>query len=83
MILTEQQEMDSFLEEGLATGCLRQSKSPLEAPVFFIKKKTELLCPTWKNHYPLPLINDSIHCLKGVCYFTKLNVHWGYNNVCI
>jgi hypothetical protein len=39
MTLTEQTEMDAFLEEALATGCIRQSKSPLGALVFFIKKK--------------------------------------------
>jgi hypothetical protein len=39
VILTEQMEMDTFLEEALATGHIRQSKSPLRAPVFFIKKK--------------------------------------------
>jgi hypothetical protein len=39
MTLTEQMEMDAFLEEVLATGHIRQSKSPLGAPVFFIKKK--------------------------------------------
>jgi hypothetical protein len=39
MTLTEQTEMDAFLEEALATGCIRQSKSPLGGPVFFIKKK--------------------------------------------
>jgi hypothetical protein len=39
MTLTEQTEMDTFLEEALATGHIRQSKSPLRAPVFFIKKK--------------------------------------------
>jgi hypothetical protein len=38
MTLTEQMEMDTVLEEALATGCIRQSKSPLRAPVFFIKK---------------------------------------------
>jgi hypothetical protein len=38
MTLTEQTEMDAFLEESLATGRIRQSKSPLRAPVFFIKK---------------------------------------------
>jgi hypothetical protein len=38
MTLTEQTEMDAFLEEVLATGCIRQSKSPLGVPVFFIKK---------------------------------------------
>jgi hypothetical protein len=44
MTLTEQTEMDTFLEEVLATGCIRQSKSPLRAPVFFIKKKDGKLC---------------------------------------
>jgi hypothetical protein len=39
MTLTEQMEMDTFLEEALATGHIRQSKSPLGAPVFFIKKE--------------------------------------------
>jgi hypothetical protein len=39
MTLTEQTEMDAFLEEALATGRIRQSKSPLGAPVFFIKRK--------------------------------------------
>jgi hypothetical protein len=36
MTLTEQTEMDAFLEEALATGHIRQSKSPLGASVFFI-----------------------------------------------
>jgi hypothetical protein len=39
MTLTEQTEMDTFPEEALATGRIRQSKSPLGALVFFIKKK--------------------------------------------
>jgi hypothetical protein len=93
MTLTEQTEMDTFLEEALATGHIRQSKSPLGAPVFFIKKKDGKLrfvqdyralnVITRKNRYSLPLIDDLIHWLKDVCYFTKLDIHWGYNNVCI
>jgi hypothetical protein len=93
MTLTEQTEMDAFLEEALATGCIRQSKSLLGALVFFIKKKDGKLrfvqeyralnAITRKNRYPLPLIDDLIHRLKDTCYFTKLDVCWGYNNVCI
>jgi hypothetical protein len=74
MTLTEQTEMDAFLEEALATGCIRQSKSPLGAPVFFIKKKDgkfrfvqdyrALNAITRKNWYLLPLIDDLIHWLK-------------------
>jgi hypothetical protein len=91
MTLTEQTEMDMFLEEALATGCIRQSKSPLGALVFFIKKKDGKLhfvqdyralnVITRKNRYLLPLIDDLIHRLKDARYFTKLDVHWGYNNV--
>jgi hypothetical protein len=33
MTLIEQKEMDTFLEEALATACIRQSKLPLGAPV--------------------------------------------------
>jgi hypothetical protein len=75
----------------IATGHIRQFKSPLGAPVFFIKKKDGKLCfiqdyralnaITRKNRYPLPLIDDLIHWLKDAHYFTKLDVHWGYNNV--
>jgi hypothetical protein len=93
MTLTEQTEMDAFLEEALATGHIRQSKLPLRAPVFFIKKKDGKFCfvqdyralnaITMKNRYPLPLIDDLIHWLKGTHYFTTLDVCWGYNNVCI
>jgi hypothetical protein len=87
----EQMEMDTFLEEALATGRIRQSKSPLGALVFFIKKKDGKLCfvqdyralnaITRKNRYLLPLIDDLIHWLQGARCFPKLDVHWGYNNV--
>jgi hypothetical protein len=87
----EQMEMDAFLEEALATGHIRQSRSPLRAPVFFIKKKDGKLhfvqdyqalnAITRKNEYPLSFIDDLIHWLKDACYFTKLDIRWGYNNV--
>jgi len=35
----EQKELDSFLEENLCTRQICPSKSPIAAPVFFIKKK--------------------------------------------
>jgi hypothetical protein len=86
--MTEQTEMDDFLEDTLATGCIRQSKSPLRALVFFIKKKNgkiHFVQDYWALNAinMLPLIDDLIHRPKDVCYFTKLDICWGYNNVCI
>ena len=65
------------------------------SPVFFIKKKDESLClvqdyrklntMTMKNAYPLPLIPDILNKVSEAKakYFTKLDIHWGYNNVWI
>jgi len=89
----EQKELDSFLEENLCTGQICPSKSPMAAPVFFIKKKDGLLrlvqdyralnSITVKNKYPLPLISELVSQLRGAQYFTKLDVCWGFNNICI
>jgi hypothetical protein len=39
------------------------------------------MVPESYHRYPLPLIDDLIHRLKDMCYFTKLDIRWGYNNV--
>jgi len=65
----------------------------MAVPVFFIKKKDGSL---WlvqdyctlnsmmvKNKYPLLLISKLVSQLHGAKYFTKLDVHWGFNNICI
>ena len=38
---------------------------------------------TVKNNYPLPLISQLVDKLKGCKLFTKMDLHWGYNNVWI
>ncbi|PIL36563.1 hypothetical protein GSI_00252 [Ganoderma sinense ZZ0214-1] len=63
----------------------------MSSPFFFVKKKDGSLHPiqdyrqlndiTIKNRYPLPLVSDLIDRLKKAKYFTKLDIHWGYNNV--
>src|SRR5438309_1946592 len=35
------------------------------------------------NNYPLPLISQLIDKLKGSNMYTKMDIHWGYNSVCI
>ena len=65
----------------------------MASPIFFIKKKDGSLClvqdyqklnvMTVKNAYPLPLIPDILNKVfkAKAQYFTKLDVHWGYNNI--
>ena len=36
-----------------------------------------------KNNYPLPLIAQLVDKLQGAKLFTKMDLKWGYNNVCI
>ncbi len=38
---------------------------------------------TIKNRYPFPLISELMDKLRGTKYFSKLDIWWGYNNVCI
>jgi len=87
----EQEELNAFLEENLHTGQIRPSKSPIAAPVFFIKKKDSSLqlvqdyhvlnAMTVKNRYSLPLISELVSQLRRAKYFTKLDIHWSFNNV--
>jgi len=87
----EQKELDSFLEENLYTRRIHSSKSPMAAPVFFIKKKDGSLrlvqdyrvlnSMTVKNKYPFLLIFELVSQLRRARYFTKLDVCWGFNNV--
>jgi hypothetical protein len=87
----EQIELDKFLKEKLEKGYIRPSQSPMACSFFFVFKKDGKLrlCQdyrylndwTVKNSYSLPLILEIMDKLKGTKYFTKLGIHWGYNNV--
>src|ERR1700761_4433881 len=93
--LTQQERLalTEFIKEHLQKGYIRPSKSPYAAPFFFIKKKDGKLRPvqdyrrlnewTIKNRYPLPLIPELINRVRTATLFSKFDVRWGYNNVCI
>ena len=38
---------------------------------------------TIKNHYSIPRIADLIELLSKASIFTKIDLRWKYNNVCI
>jgi len=79
------------MKENSEKGFIRKSKSPAGAPVLFVKKKdgSLRLCVdyrklnemTIRNSYPLPLISELLDRVKGVKYFTKLDLKSAYNLV--
>ena len=89
----EQEEVTAFLDDQLKKGYIHPSKSPQTSPVFFVPKKDGkkrmvqdyqyLNEHTVKNNYPLLLITQLVDKLQGAKLFTKMNLRWEYNNVCI
>ena len=80
--------LQSFLEENLAKGFIRESKSPAGAPILFAPKKdgSLRLCVdyrglnaiTVKNRYPLPLITEIMDRVQGAQYFSKIDLKDAY-----
>jgi hypothetical protein len=91
---TELKRLDDWLDKQLAKGYIRPLKSSQASGFVFIEKKAKggyrpcqdycyLNEWTVKDAYPLTLISDLLLRLRDAKYFTKLDLHWGYNNVWI
>ena len=80
----EDEALKEFLDEQLAKGYIRPSKSQYASSFFFITKKDRKLRPvqdyrkindiTIRNQYPLPLISDLITDLRRAHIYTKLDI---------
>jgi len=91
--LVERNSLDTWINEELRKGYIRPSTSPIAALFFFVKKHDGSLQPvmdyralneiTVKNRYPIPRIANLIESLSKASIFTKIDLRWGYNNVCI
>jgi len=83
--------LKEYITDGLKRGTLQQSKALDTCSFFFINKKDGKLHPvqdyrplnaiTRKNAALILLIPELIDKLLGAQLFTKLDVHWGYNNI--
>ena len=91
--LTEKEStaLKEYIDEMLAKGFIRKSKSPAGAPIFFVLKKNgelrlvvdyrHLNEITIRDSYPLPLINDMLEHLSKGKVFSKLDLRSAYNLV--
>ena len=87
----ERRALLEYLQEMLAKGFIRQSKSSAGAPIIFVKKKdgTLRLCVdyrginavTVKNRYPIPLIGELLDRMAHARVFTKIDLRGAYNLV--
>jgi len=88
---TELIALREFIDEHLATGFIRPSRSPYGAPVLFAKKKDGglRLCVdfrglnkiTKKDRYPLPLISDLLDSSGRARIYTKIDLQHAYHLV--
>jgi hypothetical protein len=87
----ELQALKEWLRENLEKGFIRPSSSPAASPVLFVKKADgglrfcvdyrALNAMTVKDRYPLPLTKESLNNLKGMKYFTKIDIISAFNNL--
>jgi hypothetical protein len=79
------------LQDLLAKGWIRSSKSPYGAPIFLVRKKdgTMRMCVdcrklndlTRKDRTPLPRIDELLDSLYVAHYFSTLDMYKGYHQV--
>ena len=90
----EYEAEDKFLNENLAKGYITPSDSPYGFSTFMVPKKDSsemryiidyrpLNRVTRKDVTPLPNLKQCIEDLQGSELFSKFDIRWGYNNVCI
>jgi len=89
----KKEKVQSFIDNHLRKEYIRPLKSLQTSPVFFVGKKDgrkhmvmdycRLNKQIVKNNYLLLLITDLVNAIGNKKVFTKMDLQWGYNNICI
>ncbi|KAG0156085.1 hypothetical protein PDIDSM_3261 [Penicillium digitatum] len=91
MSRNELEVLKDWIEDNLRKGFIRPSSSPAASPVLFVKKPggglrfcVDYRAPnaiTVKDRYPLPLTKETLNNLKGMKFFTKIDIISAFNNL--
>jgi hypothetical protein len=84
----ENEKASTEIKEMLANKVIRKSQSPWAAPIVLVKKPDgstrfcvdyrKLNQVTKKDVYPLPRIDDTLDKMKGMKYYTSMDLASGY-----
>jgi hypothetical protein len=94
MSAKDQAAEDKFLDGNLEKGYIVPSDSPYGFLTFQVPKKDSdkmryiidyrpLNTVTKRDVMPLPNLTQCIEDLQGMEIFSKFDIRWGYNNICI
>ncbi|KAB5587487.1 Retrotransposable element Tf2 [Ceratobasidium theobromae] len=76
MLLAESKACQEYINTELKDNKIQQSTSPVATLAFFVKKSDS-------DQFPIPRQDDLLEKLKKAKIFSKLDLQWGFNNVCI
>jgi len=90
----EQEAENKFIDENLEKGYIAPLDSPYSFSTCMVPKNDSkekryiidyrpLNAVTQKDVTPLPNLKQCIENLQGMELFSKFDIHWGYNNICI
>jgi hypothetical protein len=87
----ELEVLNKWIKENQRKGFIRRSSSDSSSPVLFVKKPggglrvcvdyRALNAITVKDRYPLPLTKESLNHLKGMKWFSKIDIISAFNNL--
>ena len=87
----QKEEIEKQVYNLFATRFIRENTSSYASSLVLVKKKDaswrcctdirKLNAFTIKNKFPMPLIEELLDELNGTCYFSKLDLRSGYNQV--
>jgi hypothetical protein len=90
-LLTKKKSVSQIINDLLARGIIRPSKSQFGSPIVLVKKKSgefrmavdyrNLNKMTFRDNYPIPRIDDQIDNLRNKHYFTRLDLKDAFHHI--